>query len=49
METRPITVMTADDHAVLRQGIASVLASDSGFQLVAEASGGRSRPRPLVS
>jgi DNA-binding NarL/FixJ family response regulator len=37
----PITVMTADDHPVFRQGIASVLASDPGFRLVAEASGGR--------
>ncbi|MYM65832.1 response regulator [Pseudoduganella sp. FT55W] len=37
----PITVMTADDHPVFRQGIASVLASDPGFQLVAEAAGGR--------
>jgi len=37
----PITVMTADDHPVFRQGIASVLASDPGFRLVAEANGGR--------
>lgn len=37
----PITVMTVDDHPVFRQGIASVLASDPAFQLVAEAAGGR--------
>lgn len=40
MAPAPITVMTADDHPVFRQGIASVLASDPGFQLVGEASGG---------
>jgi DNA-binding NarL/FixJ family response regulator len=41
MEQAPITVMTADDHPVFRQGIASVLASDPAFRLVAEAAGGR--------
>ncbi len=41
MDQVPITVMTADDHPVFRQGIASVLASDAGFRLVAEAAGGR--------
>ncbi|NVM76251.1 DNA-binding NarL/FixJ family response regulator [Duganella sp. SG902] len=41
MAQLPITVMTADDHPVFRQGVASVLASDAGFQLVAEAAGGR--------
>jgi len=41
MTTAAITVMTADDHPVFRQGIASVLASDPGFKLVAEAAGGR--------
>ena len=41
MEQGQITVMTADDHPVFRQGIASVLASDPGFRLVAEAADGR--------
>jgi DNA-binding NarL/FixJ family response regulator len=41
MEQAPITVVTADDHPVFRQGIASVLASAPGFCLVAEATGGR--------
>lgn len=41
MDQAPITVMTADDHPLFRQGIASVLESDPAFQLVAEASGGR--------
>lgn len=41
MEQAPITVVTADDHPVFRQGIASVLASAPGFRLVAEATGGR--------
>ncbi|MTV37294.1 response regulator [Duganella radicis] len=41
MEQAPITVMTADDHPVFRQGIASVLASDPGFRLAGEAAGGR--------
>ena len=37
----PITVMTVDDHPVFREGIASVLASDPAFKLVAQATGGR--------
>lgn len=41
MDQAQITVMTADDHPVFRQGIASVLASDPAFRLVGEATGGR--------
>jgi two-component system response regulator NreC len=37
MTTLPIRVVIADDHAVVRRGIRQVLASEDGFQVVAEA------------
>jgi len=37
---RPITVLCADDHPIVRKGIASLLASETDIVLVAEASGG---------
>jgi len=37
-----IRILVADDHALLRQGIASVLADEPDLELVAEASDGRS-------
>jgi len=37
----PIRVLAADDHALLRKGIAAILASQTDMSLVAEASNGR--------
>lgn len=37
----PITLLLADDHAIVRQGIGSLLKSDVRFNLVAEARNGR--------
>lgn len=34
----PVTVVVADDHAVVRAGIRMVLANDGGFEVVGEAS-----------
>jgi DNA-binding NarL/FixJ family response regulator len=39
--TKPIRILTADDHALLRQGIASLIGLESDMELVAEASMGR--------
>ena len=35
-----IKILLADDHAIFREGIASLLQSDTTFELVAEATGG---------
>ena len=37
MRTSPIRVLVADDHAVVREGIRSVLQGEAGFTLVGEA------------
>ncbi len=37
----PITVLCADDHPIVRKGIASLLANESDINLVAEAATGR--------
>jgi DNA-binding NarL/FixJ family response regulator len=39
--TNPITILAADDHVLLRRGIASIIASQPNMALVAEASNGR--------
>src|ERR1044072_1278946 len=39
--TGPITILTVDDHPMLREGIAAVLAGEPDMLLVAEASNGR--------
>jgi DNA-binding NarL/FixJ family response regulator len=39
--TSPIRILTVDDHALVRKGIAAILASQSDMSLVAEASNGR--------
>jgi DNA-binding NarL/FixJ family response regulator len=39
--TTPITILAADDHVLLRRGIAAIIASQSDMSLVAEASNGR--------
>lgn len=36
-DSKPIRVILADDHAVVRQGIRRVLDEDGGFEIVAEA------------
>jgi DNA-binding NarL/FixJ family response regulator len=38
--TRPIRILTVDDHALVRKGIAAILASQPDMSLVAEASNG---------
>jgi DNA-binding NarL/FixJ family response regulator len=40
-ETRTIRILTADDHALLRQGIASLVEIEPDMELVAQASTGR--------
>jgi DNA-binding NarL/FixJ family response regulator len=37
----PIRVLLADDHALFRRGVASLLAAESGFEVVGEAVDGR--------
>jgi DNA-binding NarL/FixJ family response regulator len=39
--TNPIRILAADDHVLLRRGIASTIASQSDMTLVAEATNGR--------
>ena len=40
-ETKPIRVLTVDDHALLRYGIASLVGAEPDMELVAQASTGR--------
>jgi DNA-binding NarL/FixJ family response regulator len=40
-DARPIRVLTVDDHALLRQGIAALINGESDMKLVAEASDGQ--------
>ena len=40
-EPGPIRILAVDDHPVLRQGIAALVAGQSDMSLVAEASNGR--------
>ena len=40
-DARKITILTVDDHPVLRQGIAALIAAQSDMTLVAEAANGR--------
>ncbi len=40
-ETKVIRVLTADDHALLREGIASLVAIEPDMELVVQASTGR--------
>lgn len=41
MDTRPIRIIIADDHALLRDGLRRLLATEADFDVVAEASDGR--------
>lgn len=38
---RPITVILAEDHTVVREGLRALLAMDSGLEVIAEAQSGR--------
>jgi DNA-binding NarL/FixJ family response regulator len=40
-ESKPIRILTADDHALLREGIAALLSAEPDMELVAQASTGR--------
>jgi len=40
-ETEKIRILTVDDHPILRQGIAALIADESDMRLVAEAENGR--------
>jgi DNA-binding NarL/FixJ family response regulator len=40
-DTSPIRVLTVDDHALLREGIAALVKTESDMQLVGEASNGK--------
>jgi DNA-binding NarL/FixJ family response regulator len=40
-DSRPIRVLTVDDHALLREGIAALINAESDMKLVAEASNGQ--------
>jgi len=39
--TRPVTILLAEDHVVVRQGLCALLNADKEFQLVGEARNGR--------
>jgi DNA-binding NarL/FixJ family response regulator len=38
--TRPIRILTADDHPLIRAGVSSFLATEAGLEVVAEATNG---------
>jgi DNA-binding NarL/FixJ family response regulator len=40
-ETKTIRILTADDHALLREGVASLVALETDMELVAQAATGR--------
>lgn len=41
MSERPISILLADDHTIVRQGLAKVLEAEAGFSVVGEARDGR--------
>ncbi len=41
MESKPIRILVADDHPVVRDGLVAMLSTQSDFQVVAEASSGQ--------
>jgi DNA-binding NarL/FixJ family response regulator len=41
METKPIRILVADDHPVVRDGLVAMLSTQPDFQVVAEASNGQ--------
>ena len=40
-DTKPIRILTADDHPLLRYGVAALIGAEPGMELVAQASTGR--------
>src|SRR6478736_2331342 len=38
---KPITILMAEDHSIVRQGLCALLKIDGGFKIVAEARNGR--------
>lgn len=40
LPTAPITILTADDHPLIRDGLAAVLRGQNGFEVVADAANG---------
>lgn len=45
MSETPVRVLVADDHAMVREGIRSVLEREAGFEVVGEAANGRDAVR----
>jgi DNA-binding NarL/FixJ family response regulator len=43
----PITIVLADDHTIVRQGLANLLNAEPGFQVVGEAGNGREAVRKV--
>jgi two-component system, NarL family, response regulator NreC len=43
----PITIVLADDHTIVRQGLANLLNAEPGFQVVGEAENGRQAVRKV--
>src|SRR5207247_11342560 len=41
MDTKPIRIVIADDHAIFRDGLKRLLATQDDFQVLAEASDGK--------
>lgn len=41
VKTRPISVLVADDHTIVRRGLVSLLSLDEGIEVVGEATDGR--------
>jgi len=45
----PITVLVADDHPLLRQGLRTAITADAGLEVIAEAANGEEALRQVVS
>lgn len=41
MIEKPVTILLADDHTIVREGLAKLLESESGFKVIGQASHGR--------
>lgn len=41
MSNKPITIVIADDHAIVRQGLKKILKEEKGFEVIGEARDGR--------